>query len=292
MLRHYTESEAVYELLKEHKYNYTRKDINALESKYWRSKAKHFLTKSITILGASIGLSGFLISSSAYLLNNNPQIVQAEETDLPENPHKGETYRIPLYFNIYDQTSKTVLRSHIYGGYVILGAMSRGGTTPILKQAFTLPQAPNGYHFIKDYNSYYTDGPAQIYQYSEITLTVAKNTASKPSKSHSSIITRSNAKNGSQAQNRAYAPSEKSAIKNNNSKNEVRGLKKHTIPHNNHTTKHNKNQAENPKVSHETKTPKKHSNDVSRVTLGIVVIGLLFGCSLIFMGIKGLKKNK
>lgn len=158
MKRSRNDFELVVKLFKAGKYNYTRKDLNALKAQIWRSQVSSKMKKVLKVLGASIGI-GFSFMSVSYLQNNNPQIVMADENnghtqaedEAFDKAAMRKSYRANVYVTIVDQNGHK-LYDHSYAGYVIEAGMLHSGTTPLKSVNVNNPSLPVGYKWIDDPN--------------------------------------------------------------------------------------------------------------------------------------------
>lgn len=158
MKRFRNDSELVIKLFEAGKYNYTRKDLNALKAQIWRSKVSSKMKKVLKVLGASIGI-GFSFMSVSYLQNNNPQIVMADENnghtqaedEAFDKVAMRKSYRANVYVTVVDQNGHK-LYDHSYAGYVIEAGMLHSGTTPLKSVHVNNPSLPTGYKWIDDPN--------------------------------------------------------------------------------------------------------------------------------------------
>lgn len=158
MKRSRNDSELVIKLFEAGKYNYTRKDLNALKAQIWRSKVSSKMKKVLKVLGASIGI-GFSFMSVSYLQNNNPQIVMADENnghtqaedEAFDKAAMRKSYRANVYVTIVDQNGHK-LDDHSYAGYVIEAGMLHSGTTPLKLVHVNNPSLPTGYKWIDNPN--------------------------------------------------------------------------------------------------------------------------------------------
>lgn len=158
MKRSRNDSELVIKLFEAGKYNYTRKDLNALKAQIWRSKVSSKMKKVLKVLGASIGI-GFSFMSVSYLQNNNPQIVMADENnghtqaedEAFDKAAMRKSYRANVYVTVVDQNGHK-LYDHSYAGYVIEAGMLHSGTTPLKSVHVNNPSLPTGYKWIDNPN--------------------------------------------------------------------------------------------------------------------------------------------
>ena len=158
MKRSRNDSELVIKLFEAGKYNYTRKDLNALKAQIWRSKVSSKMKKVLKVLGASIGI-GFSFMSVSYLQNNNPQIVMADENnghtqaedEAFDKAAMRKSYRANVYVTVVDQNGHK-LDDHSYAGYVIEAGMLHSGTTPLKSVHVNNPSLPTGYKWIDNPN--------------------------------------------------------------------------------------------------------------------------------------------
>lgn len=158
MKRSRNDSELVIKLFEAGKYNYTRKDLNALKAQIWRSKVSSKMKKVLKVLGASIGI-GFSFMSVSYLQNNNPQIVMADENnghtqaedEAFDKAAMRKSYCANVYVTVVDQNGHK-LDDHSYAGYVIEAGMLHSGTTPLKSVHVNNPSLPTGYKWIDNPN--------------------------------------------------------------------------------------------------------------------------------------------
>lgn len=158
MKRSRNDFELVIKLFEAGKYNYTRKDLNALKAQIWRSKVSSKMKKVLKVLGASIGI-GFSFMSVSYLQNNNSQIVMADENnghtqaedEAFDKAAMRKSYRANVYVTVVDQNGHK-LYDHSYTGYVIEAGMLHSGTTPLKSVHVNNPSLPTGYKWIDDPN--------------------------------------------------------------------------------------------------------------------------------------------
>ena len=158
MKRSRNDFELVIKLFEAGKYNYTRKDLNALKAQIWRSKVSSKMKKVLKVLGASIGI-GFSFMSVSYLQNNNPQIVMADENnghtqaedEAFDKAAMRKSYRANVYVTVVDQNGHK-LYDHSYAGYVIEAGMLHSGTTPLKSVHVNNPSLPTGYKWIDNPN--------------------------------------------------------------------------------------------------------------------------------------------
>ena len=167
MKRSRNDSELVIKLFEAGKYNYTRKDLNALKAQIWRSKVSLKMKKVLKVLGASVGI-GFSFMSVSYLQNNNPQIVMADENnghtqaedEAFDKAAMRKSYRANVYVTVVDQNGHK-LYDHSYTGYVIEAGMLHSGTTPLKSVHINNPSLPVGYKWIDNPNEVQEIGVAK-----------------------------------------------------------------------------------------------------------------------------------
>ena len=159
MKRSRSDFELVIKLFEAGKYNYTRKDLNALKAQIWRSRVSSKMKKVLKVLGASIGI-GFSFMSVSYLQNNNnSQVVMADENnghtqaedEAFDKAAMRKSYRANVYVTVVDQNGHK-LYDHSYAGYVIEAGMLHSGTTPLKSVHVNNPSLPTGYKWIDDPN--------------------------------------------------------------------------------------------------------------------------------------------
>lgn len=158
MKRSRNDFELVIKLFEAGKYNYTRKDLNALKAQIWCSRVSSKMKKVLKVLGASIGI-GFSFMSVFYLQNNNPQIVMADENnghtqaedEAFDKAAMRKSYRANVYVTVVDQNGHK-LDDHSYAGYVIEAGMLHSGTTPLKSVHINNPSLPAGYKWIDNPN--------------------------------------------------------------------------------------------------------------------------------------------